>query len=108
MRLPLAHNETQRGWLPKHAFILLTLGDSRNTAELKREKPPNGRGNMGKILENLNLVLVIGLVLAIGVMMGFHADALNAAVVLRWLHVFFGVLWIGLLYYFNFIQIPTM
>jgi uncharacterized membrane protein len=26
----------------------------------------------------------------------------------RWLHVFFGILWIGLLYYFNFVQIPTM
>lgn len=24
--------------------------------------------------------------------------------VLRWLHVFFGVIWIGLLYYFNFVQ----
>src|SRR3954471_19240566 len=23
---------------------------------------------------------------------------------LRWLHLFFGVLWIGLLYYFNFVQ----
>ena len=63
---------------------------------------------MGKILENLNMVLLIGLVAAIGLMMGFHADALNAAVVLRWLHVFFGITWIGLLYYFNFVQIPTM
>ncbi len=27
---------------------------------------------------------------------------------LRWLHVFFGITWIGLLYYFNFVQIPTM
>ena len=25
-----------------------------------------------------------------------------------WLHVFFGITWIGLLYYFNFVQIPTM
>ena len=28
--------------------------------------------------------------------------------VLQWLHVFFGITWIGLLYYFNFVQIPTM
>jgi uncharacterized membrane protein len=63
---------------------------------------------MGKILENLNLVLLIGLVAAIGLMMGFHADVLTAAVVLRWLHVFFGITWIGLLYYFNFVQIPVM
>jgi uncharacterized membrane protein len=26
----------------------------------------------------------------------------------RWLHVVFGILWIGLLWYFNFVQIPTM
>ena len=29
--------------------------------------------------------------------MGFHF-------LMRWLHVFFGVMWIGLLYYFNFVQ----
>jgi uncharacterized membrane protein len=28
--------------------------------------------------------------------------------VFRWLHVFFGILWIGLLYYFNFVQIRVM
>ena len=28
--------------------------------------------------------------------------------VFQWLHVFFGVLWIGLLYYFNFVQVPAM
>ena len=33
-------------------------------------------------------------------------DRLNG--VLQWLHVFFGITWIGLLYYFNFVQIPTM
>jgi uncharacterized membrane protein len=26
----------------------------------------------------------------------------------RWLHIFFGVLWIGLLYYFNFVQVPAL
>jgi uncharacterized membrane protein len=25
----------------------------------------------------------------------------------RWLHVVFGILWIGLLYYFNFVQVPA-
>lgn len=63
---------------------------------------------MGKLLENLNMVLITGLVLAIGLMMGFHAEAITESVVLRWLHVFFGITWIGLLYYFNFVQIPTM
>src|SRR5687768_13909221 len=63
---------------------------------------------MGKILENLNLVILIGVVAAIGLMMGFHAETWSAEGTLRWLHVFFGVTWIGLLYYFNFVQIPTM
>ena len=64
---------------------------------------------MGKILENLNLTLFIGLILAIGLMMGFHPDVLQTPVVLlTWLHVWVGILWIGLLYYFNFVQIPTM
>lgn len=31
-----------------------------------------------------------------------------AAFVIRWLHVAAGVMWIGLLYYFNFVQIPNM
>jgi uncharacterized membrane protein len=63
---------------------------------------------MAKFFGNLNAVLGAGLVLALALMGIFHADVLTAAVVLRWLHVLFGILWIGLLYYFNFVQIPTM
>ena len=63
---------------------------------------------MDKLFGNLNAVIGIGLVLALAMMGIFHADTLTAAVVFRWLHVFFGVMWIGLLYYFNFVQVPTM
>ncbi len=63
---------------------------------------------MGKILENLNLTLGVGLLLALGLLFNFHGDTVSTAVVFRWLHVFFGIVWIGLLYYFNFVQIPTM
>ena len=65
---------------------------------------------MAKLFGNLHLVLVIGLVLAIGIMTaGFVQGAeLMWSGVLQWLHVFFGITWIGLLYYFNFVQIPTM
>ena len=63
---------------------------------------------MGKLFDNLHVVLGIGLALAIALMAIFHADTLTSSAVLQWLHVFFGVLWIGLLYYFNFVQIPTM
>src|SRR5918998_2849550 len=63
---------------------------------------------MGKMFDNLHLVLGIGLALALALMAGVHAETLNLEAVLRWLHVFFGILWIGLLYYFNFVQIPVM
>ncbi len=63
---------------------------------------------MGKLLENLNATLGVGLILAIALMAAFHLDEVNASAILQWLHVFFGITWLGLLYYFNFVQIPTM
>jgi uncharacterized membrane protein len=65
--------------------------------------------NLAKLFGNLHLVLAVGLVLAIAVMMAFAPSApVDVNAVLRWLHLFFGVLWIGLLYYLNFVQVPTM
>lgn len=68
---------------------------------------------MAKFFGNLHLVLAVGLVAAIAVIMTFtgHTGASGAEVaddVMRWLHTFFGILWIGLLYYLNFVQVPTM
>ena len=63
---------------------------------------------MAKFFGNLHLVLVAGLVLSLALMFGLHGDGLTAQSVTRWLHTFFGIVWIGLLYYFNFVQIPTM
>ena len=64
---------------------------------------------MAKLFGNLHLVLVVGLALAIGVMMCYADIApINIGNVFHWLHVFFGILWIGLLYYLNFVQVPTM
>ena len=63
---------------------------------------------MGKLFENIHLVLAIGVGLALALMAGIHADSISAEGILRWLHVFFGIVWIGLLYYFNFVQIPVM
>jgi uncharacterized membrane protein len=68
---------------------------------------------MAKFFGNLHLVLLTGLVLAIVVIVVFNgwaggnAEAVTNAV-MRWLHLFFGVVWIGLLYYLNFVQVPTM
>ena len=68
---------------------------------------------MAKLFANLTLVLLIGLALAVLIAVfpdsGYRpptGDLVNG--VLQWLHVFFGITWIGLLYYFNFVQTPTM
>jgi uncharacterized membrane protein len=63
---------------------------------------------MTKFFGNLHYVLVTGLVLALIVIVAVPANTTMEQGVLRWLHLFFGVTWIGLLYYFNFVQIPTM
>ena len=67
---------------------------------------------MDKLFGNLNVVLGLGLLGALLLMGVFHAETLSGqpgeVAVLQWLHVFFGITWIGLLYYFNFVQIPTM
>lgn len=67
---------------------------------------------MARILGNFHLALGIGLVLLVIAMFGLHqaaiGDQLYWAQWLRFVHVFAGILWIGLLYYFNFVQIPTM
>jgi uncharacterized membrane protein len=54
------------------------------------------------------VTIAIGVAFAIALMAIFHVDVLTAPPIFRWLHVFFGITWIGLLYYFNFVQIPTM
>jgi uncharacterized membrane protein len=63
-------------------------------------------------LENLHLTLLIGLVLAIVALLLLHAGEVDGGAfwqfLFRWIHVFTGILWIGLLYYFNFVQIPSM
>jgi uncharacterized membrane protein len=67
---------------------------------------------MAKILGNFHLALGIGVLLLLAAMFGLHGEAIGVegywAQFLRYLHVIAGVLWIGLLYYFNFVQIPTM
>ncbi|MBN8483231.1 MAG: urate hydroxylase PuuD [Sphingomonadales bacterium] len=68
---------------------------------------------MAKFFGNLHLVLLTGVVFALVVMFHFAGASegvlpVNSASVLSWLHVFFGIVWIGLLYYLNFVQVPTM
>ena len=66
---------------------------------------------MGAILQSLGRTVAAGVVLVIllAALVGNVAyDHLWGAFVMRWLHVVCGVMWIGLLWYFNFVQMPSM
>src|SRR5579871_6711503 len=68
---------------------------------------------MAAFLSNLRNVVVAGFVLAFILliaywsMTAFVADQHFWQFLLRWLHVTAGVMWIGLLWYFNFVSTPT-
>ena len=68
---------------------------------------------MAAILTDLNKTLIAGFVLAVVLFLlylitqGFSGFEF-VAFLFRWLHVLSGVMWIGLLWYFNFVQIPNM
>ena len=71
---------------------------------------------MAAILQSLGRTVIAGIVLLIvivavvgavtGQMITF--DMNWSRFFMRWLHVLSGVMWIGLLWYFNFVQIPSM
>jgi len=65
---------------------------------------------MTKILENMYKALGAGVVLAFIVFLltPHGLDITFWSFLVRWLHVLSGILWIGLLWYFNMVQIPTM
>ena len=69
---------------------------------------------MAAFFGNLRNVVIAGFVLAVGVA-AIYVGCLHGGIdstfwgfVTRWLHVAAGVMWIGLLWYFNFVQVPTM
>src|SRR5688500_18038640 len=61
-------------------------------------------------LDKLERALIYGVVIAIVLALLKRApvDYNWFAFFFRWLHVLSGVMWIGLLWYFNFVQIPSM
>ena len=56
------------------------------------------------------VVLIIAIVIIVGLATGqmVKIDHSYSTFIMRWLHVISGVLWIGLLWYLNFVQVPTM
>jgi uncharacterized membrane protein len=69
---------------------------------------------MAGFLSNFRNTMIVSVVLALLMIIGYSmhsphgTDSAFWEAVFRWLHVFFGILWIGLLYYFNFVQIRKM
>ena len=62
-------------------------------------------------LDKLERAVLYGVILAIILALvsrSFHLDMMWFAFAVRWLHVISGVMWVGLLWYFNFVQIPSM
>ena len=62
-------------------------------------------------LKTIKGTLILGFATAVVVALLINAHepgGLNTWSLVVWLHVFFGVIWVGLLYYFNFVQTPAM
>lgn len=60
------------------------------------------------VLAGFILLIVLIACLALLTGAGPSFDHAWSAFLVRWLHVLSGVMWIGLLWYFNFVQIPSM
>ena len=68
---------------------------------------------MSKILTSLHNTVIAGVVLAVVLFLMYYGEqgyvgSVFGPFFFRWLHVLSAVMWIGLLWYFNFVQIPTM
>jgi len=70
---------------------------------------------MINILQSLNKTIIAGVILAIILFFimsasndGFTYNQNFWSAFFRYLHVLSGIMWIGLLWYFNFVQIPNM
>ena len=74
---------------------------------------------MANILQSLNKTIISGIILTLILLILIFSiwpqsntwlsnPSFWGAVVFRYLHVLSGIMWIGLLWYFNFVQIPNM
>ena len=73
---------------------------------------------MSAILSSLRNTIISGLILSLLLLLTFYnwgtvdasslTDQAYYSFVFRWLHVLAAIMWIGLLWYFNFVQIPNM
>ena len=59
-------------------------------------------------LKSVSGTIILGFITAILITLLIGDTVFNAWSLTVWLHVFFGIIWIGLLYYFNFVQVPAV
>ena len=67
---------------------------------------------MTSILSSLGKTVLVGFVLLVLIVISLGGSNVGSSAwftfVFRFLHVISGVMWVGLLWYFNFVQIPSM
>lgn len=68
---------------------------------------------MAGLLSNFRNTFIVSILLSVVMIFAYQQiygalDLIFWQAATRWAHVFFGILWIGLLYYFNFVQIRKM
>ena len=66
---------------------------------------------LSSLSKNIHATLALAIILFIGLFVqndGFAFDRAFWSWVARYTHVLVGIMWIGLLWYFNFVQIPNM
>lgn len=59
-------------------------------------------------LDSVRGTIIAGVVLAVIIAAVTGGIGLNEASLIVWIHVLAGITWIGLLYYFNFVQVPAL
>ena len=59
-------------------------------------------------LRSVSGTIISGFILAVLIALAVGDLSYDSASLVVWLHVVFGIVWIGLLYYFNFVQVPAV
>src|SRR5687767_3208211 len=74
---------------------------TRAPQEVRRSSPMNP-------LNSVKGAITTGVILALLLALAISPTAFNEFQLARWLHILAGVMWIGLLYYFNVVQTPGL
>ena len=65
---------------------------------------------MSSIFTSLGRTVLAGFLLLVLIVLALGANlgSIELPFLFRWIHIMVGVMWVGLLWYFNFVQIPSM